>query len=385
MRPTYLFPRCAILLLLLLPAAVQAGQEQKLQQLRQQIDALQQQIQHNRGEQSQLSGQLREAEEKIGRFARQMRVLNGRIDRQRQKLEMLREQELAQVQALTAQRELLARQLRAAYATGRQERIKLLLNQQDPGTLSRVLTYYDYLNKARAKRLDLIHQHLLELTETRNQLTAEEARLNELVERYAGEKQVLEQAQLARRSVLDALGAELSDQGGQLQRLKNDEQRLQTLLQGLNKALADIPDQAPGKERFARLKGRLPWPAKGKLSVTYGTPKAGQLRWDGVMISAPEGREVQAIHGGRVAFADWLRGFGLLLIIDHGDGYMSLYGHNQSLFKEAGDWVEQGEAIGLVGRSGGQTRSGVYFGIRRKGKPINPAQWCRRPKGRRVG
>ncbi len=392
MRPLPSLLSCCLVLALLLPAGavIGAGQgdqqaDQQLKKLRQRIDDLQQQIHRNRGERDQLSEQLQEAEEKIGRLARQLRVLNGRIGRQHKNLAALRAQEMTQAKALKEQRELLGRQLRAAYATGREERIKLMLNQQDPATLSRVLTYYDYLNRARARRLESINRHLHELAQTRAKLAEEEAQLNEMVTRYDGEKQILERAQQARRSVLAALAAELSNQGSELKRLKNDEQRLQALLQGLQEALADIPERTPGLESFARSKGRLPWPASGRLSVTYGTPKAGQLRWDGVMISAPEGREVKAVHRGRVAFADWLRGFGLLMIIDHGDGYMSLYGHNQSLFKEAGDWVEQGETIGLVGRSGGQSRSGVYFGIRRKGKPINPARWCRRPKGQRVG
>jgi septal ring factor EnvC (AmiA/AmiB activator) len=136
---------------------------------------------------------------------------------------------------------------------------------------------------------------------------------------------------------------------------------------------------------FRALKGRMPWPAKGSLAGRFGMEKRGGLLWDGVLISAPEGREVKAVHHGRVAFADWLRGFGLLLIIDHGDGYMSLYGHNQSLFKEAGDWVEQGEPVALVGNSGGRLDTGVYFGIRYQGRPVNPKHWCKKSKGNRVG
>lgn len=365
--------------------SVPIEREVQLKALRSRIGGLRDSIKKNRGEQSQLTGQLEAAEQKIGRLARRLRVLKGRLGRQRAKRDELRRQEVVQAKALVQERDLLARQLRAAYATGRQERIKLMLNQEDPGTLSRALAYYDYLNKARAKRVNLIHQQLDELTTTRTRLAEEEGRLNGLMEKYAGEKAVLENAQLARRAVIDALDKEYGSQGEKLSRLEKDEAHLQALLSGLREALSDIPDEAPGQEGFARRKGALAWPSRGLLSVTYGTPKIGRLRWDGVMISAPEGREITAVHHGRVAFADWLRGFGLLLIVDHGDGYMTLYGHNQSLFKEAGDWVEEGEPIGLVGSSGGRTESGVYFGIRHQGKPVNPAFWCRRPNGRRVG
>lgn len=380
--------------LLSLPASGYAGpqtqlapaeHEAQLQRLRSRIGGLRDQIKKNRGEQGQLTHQLEEAEQKIGRLARRLRVLEGRLSRQRTKRDELQQQEKRQVRALADEREMLARQLRAAYATGRQERIKLMLNQEDPGTLSRVLAYYDYLNRARARRVRSIHQQLEQLTQTRQRLAQEEQRLFDLKQKYAGEKQILENAQLARRAVIDALDREYNSQGSQLARLQNDEAHLQSLLSGLREALSDIPDQAPGQMRFNLRKGRLAWPSSGLLSVNYGTPKIGKLRWDGVMISAPEGREVKAVHHGRVAFADWLRGFGLLLIIDHGDGYMTLYGHNQSLFKEVGDWVAEGEAIGLVGSSGGRTQSGVYFGIRHQGKPVDPAHWCRRPQGRRVG
>ncbi len=136
---------------------------------------------------------------------------------------------------------------------------------------------------------------------------------------------------------------------------------------------------------FKALRGGLEWPARGRLVSLFGTQRAGNLKWDGVVIAAKEGSEVKAIHHGRVAFSDWLRGFGLLMIIDHGDGYMSLYGHNQSLFKETGDWVEPGETIAVMGNSGGQRNAGVYFGIRYKGKAVNPKKWCKRVTGNRIG
>jgi septal ring factor EnvC (AmiA/AmiB activator) len=312
-------------------------------------------------------------------------VLGGRLARQQQHLHELRAKERADSQALVAERDALAAQVRGAYATGRQERIKLLLNQEDPATLSRVLTYYDYLHRARAARMARLQQGLAELARTREQIGLEASRLAALQANRRAEKQSLEQSRDQRRRVVRALARELLSQGREMDQLQRDEQALSELLKGLRDALSDIPPEAPGEQPFNTRKGKLPWPAKGRLVARYGQAKIGSLRWDGVMISAPEGREVRAVHHGRVAYADWLRGFGLLLIIDHGDGYMTLYGNNQSLYKETGDWVEAGEAIAAVGNSGGRERPGMYFGIRFKGKPVNPRRWCRRIRGSRVG
>jgi septal ring factor EnvC (AmiA/AmiB activator) len=206
-----------------------------------------------------------------------------------------------------------------------------------------------------------------------------------LQEKNQQEKLALEQSQSQRRQVVRALATELLSQGQEMAQLQRDEQELQDLLRGLREALSDIPPETDAAQHFAQRRGELGWPSSGRLAASYGQPKIGNLRWDGVMISAPEGREVRAVHAGRVAYADWLRGFGLLIIIDHGDGYMTLYGHNQSLFKETGDWVATDEAIAAVGNSGGREQTGVYFGIRYQGKPVDPVRWCRRGRGGRVG
>jgi septal ring factor EnvC (AmiA/AmiB activator) len=365
--------------------AAPADQEAKLKVLRDRIGVLQQRMSRTRGEHHQLNEQLRKTEEQVGRLARRLRVLDGRLARQQRSLHELRAKEQADSKALVAERDALAGQVRAAYVTGRQERIKLLLNQEDPATLSRVLVYYDYLHRTRAARMARLQEGLAALARTREQIGEEAARLAELQAKSRAEKQALEQSQAERRRVVRALAKELLSQGKEMAQLQRDEQALSELLKGLRDALSDIPPEAPGEQRFVGLKGKLPWPASGRLEARFGQQKVGSLRWDGVMISAPEGREVKAVHHGRVAYADWLRGFGLLLIIDHGDGYMTLYGHNQSLYKETGDWVESGEAIAAVGNSGGRERTGMYFGIRFKGKPVNPTQWCRSSRGSRVG
>jgi len=382
---TLLCSLCLLAAAPLLAASDADEQRARLETLRERIAGLRAEMRSKSGEKTQLVQQLEVAEQQIGRLARKLRVLDGRLERQRQRLQQLHGEQGAQAAALQRQREALARQVRAAYAMGRQERLKILLNQQDPASVSRVMVYYDYLGRARARRMDEIRDQIQALLAIEREIRAEERTLTQLQEQQGSELAALQRSQAQRRDVVARLTRELDDQGQQLDRLQIDERDLKALLSGLEQALADIPVTHPQQARFSGQRGRLPWPASGRVVNRFGSPKLGNLRWDGVMISAPEGREVRAVHHGRVAFADWLRGFGLLLIIDHGDGYMTLYGHNQSLFKEAGDWVDVDEPIALVGSSGGREHAGVYFGIRHQGRAVDPARWCRRSRGGKVG
>ncbi len=359
--------------------------EQQLQKLQQRMAGIRARLDAARGQRTELNRQLEHSEQAIGRLARRLRVLQGQLKRQGQRVQALRDNERQQGEALQRQRALLARQIRAAYTMGRQEQLRILLNQEDPAGVSRLLTYYDYLNRERARRMADIRQQLQRLSETRKTMELEQQRLAHLEREQRERKLALEKEQFARRKVVAQLAHEIEGQGAHLSRLHKDEKQLQALLQGLQQALADIPVETSRQISFSKVRGRLPWPVKGVIRKAFGDPKIGQLRWDGVMIAAPEGREVRAVHAGRVAFADWLRGFGLLLIVDHGDGYMTLYGHNQSLFKEAGDWVDKGETIATAGNTGGRRETGVYFAIRHKGRPVNPVRWCRKARGRRVG
>jgi len=367
-------------------AAPDAGEERaKLDTLRSRISGLRAEMESKSGEKTALSRELQDAEQKIGRLARKLRVLDGRLGRQRQRLDELHDDQIAQGRALEIQRQALSRQVRAAYAMGRQERLKILLNQQDPATVSRVMVYYDYLSKARLEKMRLIREHIDRLALTEREIREEERQLARLQDEQQRELAAMQRSQDRRREVVAQLTRELNDQGRQLDRMQSDERELETLITGIEQALVDIPVEHPQQVDFAGLRGRLPWPASGQIVSRFGAPRLGSLVWDGVMISAPEGREVRAVHHGRVAFADWLRGFGLLLIVDHGDGYMTLYGHNQSLFKEAGDWVDVNEPVALVGSSGGREQAGVYFGIRYQGRAVDPAKWCRRAAGSKVG
>lgn len=378
-----------LLALCLLPtgqAAEEEGLEARTRQLNQvktRIESLNRTLRSTENERDQQSRALRETEQEIGKIARRIRVTGQSLERQKRLLAELEAERADARLRLDTHRSSLEQQIRAAYAMGRQEKVKILLNQQDPAVVSRVMVYYDYFNAARIEQMGRIEASLRELQRIGREIVQEEQRLQQLQAKNNQERTQLEAAQQGRQAIIARLERQLKDQGRELKDLKDDESQLTSLITNIQQALSDLPIDPAAHDPFRSRKGKLPWPASGRLVASFGSRReVGKLTWDGVMISAPEGREVRAIHHGRVAFADWLRGFGLLLIIDHGDGFMSLYGHNQSLFKETGEWVEPGEVVAQVGRSGGRTRSGIYFGIRHNGQPQNPKQWCKRVSGR---
>lgn len=384
-RRLLLFIVCLCCSAALAAANKPANDETKLKQLRSRISTLQADLQQTQGKKKNLSNRLQETELEIGQLARSLRILSDRLKRQGKRLKKLRNLESTQLKNLKSQQDTMARQIRSAFLIGRQERIKLLFNQQDPDKISRMMIFYDYLNRARVKRLEEIEARITQLREVQRQIEKEELKLHKMQQTQLKEKQQLEETQVVRKQVVKGIARELAQGNKALKQLRHDEKQLQRLLTGIRKALDDVAADSPKDVSFKSRKGKLRWPSKGRIAASFGTARIGSLRWEGMMIAAPEGNNVRAVHSGRVAYADWLRGFGLLIIIDHGQGYMTLYGHNQALFKEAGDWVESDEQIALVGSSGGRDRSGVYFGIRFKGKPVNPVKWCKRPRGKRVG
>jgi len=375
----------AALLLTLTAAPAAEDPKSRLADLRSRINQLEAGLQQTESERDQLLDELAASERSIGELVNNLRIIATRVARHREELETLRYQEGLQLEQLAHEREELAAQLRAAYAMGHQERLKLLLNQGRAESLSRMLHYYDRLNQARADRMTILQKRITTLHEVRNRISRQEQELVGLQEQRDRERAALEAAQIQRRHSVEALTAALQSGSQELSRLQRDQRRLETLLEGLRGVLADIEAEMPAGRGFGQRRGSLPWPAAGVLEANFGDVRSGERRWDGVMIGAREGDEVRAVHRGRVAFADWLRGFGLLIIVDHGDGYMTLYGHNQSLFKEVGDWVEAAEPLALVGRSGGRSEAGVYFAIRYQGVAENPKKWCRSARGRRVG
>jgi septal ring factor EnvC (AmiA/AmiB activator) len=271
------------------------------------------------------------------------------------------------------QERLLGQQLRSAYTTGHHDYLKLLLNQDQSEKIQRSLSYYQYLNQARIKEIEQFQQTLANLLAVTAQHQDEIENLKELEQTQLKQKKSLASTKSKRSKTLQSLNKKLLSSNEQLAKLNAEESNLNYALQKLE-ALIQAEFDLMG---LSKLKRKLAWPVKGKVRHRFGTKKTGYLRWKGVFMTAPIGRPVETIHNGTILFSDWLKGYGLLTVIDHGNGYMSLYAHNQTLLKSVGERVETGETIALVGQSGGQEQPGVYFEIRHQGKAVNPKLWCR--------
>jgi len=269
------------------------------------------------------------------------------------------------------QEKILGQQLRAAYSSGHHDYIKLLLNQEKPASVQRTVTYYKYLNDARIKEIDqfqIVLSNLLAIT-TEHQEQAEKLQL--LKQQQAEEKIVFQDSKRERKKTIRTLNKALLSSKQLLAKLVAEEDNLVAALQ----RIAALSQQSRELVGLKKLKRKLSWPVKGKIRHSFGSRKQGYLKWKGILLAAPVGRQVKTVHNGTVLFSDWLKGYGLVTVIDHGAGYMSLYGHNQALLKSVGDRVETGEPIALVGQSGGQSQSGLYFEIRRDGQAVNPKAW----------
>lgn len=357
-------------------AAKAAEQAERLQRLRERISGLKDELGSMRGQQDTLQGDLEKTEKQIGDIAASLHGLDRDMERTRQQLKELAQRRVQQQQILQQLRTMLARELRSAYVMGRQEQMKLLLNQEEPAAIGRMLVYHKYFTRARGARMDEIRAVLGKLDALEQELGEQQAQLERLQDRKQEQLHSLEAERAQRRRILSALQSGLQEKSGELEALERDERQLQELVRSLQRALAR--HAAPGGQEAAlqALKGKLAWPVPGTIRLAYGARQAqGKPPARGILIDVRAGTEVRAIAPGQVAFADWLRGFGLLLIIDHGGGYMSLYGHNQSLFKQPGEPVVTGEVIASVGDSGGEARAGLYLELRKNGRPLDPGPW----------
>lgn len=354
----------------------ETDQAEQLKQLRERIVQLKEELTSMRGERDALQESLQQSETEIGTVASELHRLDVQAVQVQHRITALETERRDESARLDGMRAILVQELRAAYIGGRQEQIKLLLNQEDPATVGRMLVYHGYFTRARAGRIAEVRETLERLARIGTELVERQADIAQLRLRQEEKSRQLATEQENRRRVLAKLESGLQHKTAELGTLEQDEKRLQKLVDSLQQALRDIPAPDGMRQSLASLKGKLQWPVAGRITVHYGERNAsGKLRSRGVHISTAPGAQVQAIAKGRVAFADWLRGFGLLLIIDHGDGYMSLYGQNRSLYKDVGEWVTRGETIAAAGNSGGQTHAGLYLELRKDGRPFNPGAW----------
>lgn len=355
------------------PAHGQSDEEKSLEAVRKQIGALESRLATQNAERNRTAEALKKVELEAASARSALLQLEEQIAEQERRRKTLAQQMTAEEARLASERSALAEQVRLTYMNGRQEVLKLLLSQETPADFGRMMVYYDYFNRARSERIGVVAEGLESIS--RLAAEAEQVRLElvSLGDAQAGRVAELNRSREQRRALLTELEAAIASDGSEIDRLKDEEQRLAKLVTELGELLAAFPVNS--EEPFPRLKGRLSWPVTGTLAGDFGKPRGAGVRWNGVLFTLPQGTPVRAVYHGRVAYADWLPGLGLLMVLDHGDGYMTLYGHNDALLKESGDWVTPGETIAEVGDSGGQSQPSLYFEIRHQGEPVNPHPW----------
>ncbi|MFA5921881.1 MAG: peptidoglycan DD-metalloendopeptidase family protein [Methylococcaceae bacterium] len=355
------------------------------------INEVKQDMQRLSEQKETLQNLLADIEKHYGETAALLKTLQTQIEQKRQSLDKIRLDMQAYQNEIDRLSKELAGQIRSAYAMGQKEKLKLMLNQQDPALSSRMMVYFNYINKERLKKLADLEAAVQRLDQLDKKKQTETELLEQDLGRKKSEQAALDEARKQRNELLVQIGNDFSSSEQQLSQLQESESRLKSLMASLpiteEELAVDVEhakELSPAMENsfeprgdFSTLKGKLPWPVRGRLAQKFGSPRT-EGTWDGVLINANEGMEIKAVTRGKVVYAEWLRGYGLLLIIDHGQGYMTLYAFNQSLYKRTGDSVEAGDVIASVGQSGGRSQAGLYFGIRKKGVPIDPLEWCRR-------
>ncbi len=379
MKPLLLLFTLGLLLPVTLAAQADdpAVAQQQLDTLQQRIRVVEQGLKRQLAERDSAENELRAVELEAQQLRRKLAGSEAELKTARQRLSDLQAAADRQAAALTEERAMLAQQLRQAYVLGRDEWLRVLLSGDDPVVTGRQLVYYRYISAARSEAVAAVRESLADLQLARTAAADQAARLEALRQTQATQVRDLDKLQSERALVLARLDEKIGARQGEVAGLQQQASRLSELVAELTRALADLPVGDDGS--FAARKGEMSWPVQGSALHRFGQRRAeGQLRWEGTLIGAPPGSEVKAVHRGRVVFADWLAGMGLLAVVDHGDGFMSLYAHNEDLLREVGDWVDIGEIIAHAGDSGGQAEAGLYFEIRRNGRPVDPRPWMKR-------
>ncbi|MEN8204723.1 MAG: peptidoglycan DD-metalloendopeptidase family protein [Pseudomonadota bacterium] len=379
-----------VLALVFIPAGAAedlAVQTKKLQQLQKHINGIKTELASMHGQRNTVQAELEKTEKKIGRVTAGLHRLDADADIAHQKMQSLNKDRTTESHTLASLRKTLSRDLQSAYTAGRQQRIKLLLNQQDPAQVGRMMTYHGFFTRARANRLQELRTTLARIDGIEHALVEQQAEIKQLQLQQQEESARLTTEQNNRHKILVQLQRDLQVKKTELSTLQEDELRLQALVQSLQQAMREISPQSGNFTSLRQLKGKLRWPVAGRLTRRYGSKQSSEgLQSRGVLISSRAGADVHAIAAGQIVFADWLRGFGLLLIVDHGHGYMSLYGQNRSLYKDVGAWVKRDEVVAAAGSSGGRDQDGLYLELRKDGRPFNPTAWFDgRPLPQRAG
>ena len=356
----------------------------ELQKLKEIISSFQQQAAQTKSQHQKELDALKDADRAVGRSKKKLRSIENKLQGSEQRLARLAKQKSDKQKLMSENQILLAEQIRSAHRLGERQSLQVLLNQQDPRAVSRTMKYFEYFNSARSGEISQAEKRIAELVNLESEIAKAQADLLPLREEQRAAIAGLNEQRQHQARVVSQLDRQLKDNQTKLNKLLIDRRQLEQLIDQLAKA--DIKDDGLlAAEPFKSRRGKLTWPTSGRLTELFGTAKTGSLTWDGVMISTKVGAPIRAIHSGRVVYADWLRGLGLLVILDHGDNYLSLYGHNETINKSIGDWVDTKEVLGTASKSRSGNQAEVYFGIRYKGKPSNPKKWCQRDRKGRVG
>jgi septal ring factor EnvC (AmiA/AmiB activator) len=349
----------------------------RLEQLKTEINGLSRELEHARETLSEEQQALRAVDMEIQRNTLELRTLESRRHNHLAELSDLRDDRRTYLTSLDERSDALASQVMAAYRLGRESRLKLLLNQDSPAQLSRTLAYYDFISRSHASQITELKDVLRTLDGMQVEINRKLSDLQTVQLSQQAVQDDLLKKRGERQSIIDDLASRISNDEARLTEMQRNRRDLETLLARLSNVLADIPADLGKKRRMDELKGEMMLPVNGPVRFAFGQRRTAGLRWHGWLIGAPAGSAVKAVAHGRVAFSDWLRGYGLLLIIDHGDGYMSLYGNNESLLHEVGDWVDPGTTVSTVGSSP-LNGDGLYFELRANGKAMDPAVWINR-------
>ncbi len=367
--------------------AAHAGKQEELENLRKRIAAMQREMDRTSESRSEAADALRESERFISDSNRVLAELSSQQRAADKKLNELQEQEQRLSESMAKQQILLGKLLYQQYLGGKQEYLKLLLSDHDPNRVFRDLQYYRYIAYDRATWLAALRDDMTELNAVSAAVHEQRAKLKSLRTEQAAQKKLLEKEQHARKRLLSKISLQLRQQRREINKLQRDENRLAHLVDRLTKMLEqpetgqpfrndNLPDSRFDDRPFDQLRGKLALPVKGTVANRFGTPRPDStVLWKGLFLRTSAGQAVKAIAAGQVVFADWLRGFGNLLIIDHGMGYMSLYGNNETLYKQVGDILHGGDVVAAAGNTGGNEYSGLYFELRHKSKPLDPMKW----------
>ena len=356
-------------------SAEEPASQQRLQQIRGNISEIKQGLGSDKKKQQQQQQKLSTIEKEIARLNQTRKKTQRELKQQKTNQQQLINNTTKLRKKLEQQQHKLRQQTRAAYTAGKQQQLKLLLNQTKPASAGRNMTYYNYFNRAQINATNQTQTNIEQLSTAETQLQQSRDKLERLQQQQRQQNLKLQQRQSQRKTLLSKLNSQISNKEQQLKQLQEDESALSKLLQNL-------PSQTQGdKVSFSnlnKLKGKLKWPTTGRIKNRFGSPRnQGQMKWQGTTIGGKEDQEIRSIAPGRVIFADWIRGYGLMLIIDHNNGYMSLYGHNKMLYKDVGDTISSNETIATLGNSNDNNSPYLYFEMRHKGKPVDPATWCR--------